>query len=436
MLKVAKFGGSSLANAAQYQKVREIVDKDPARKVVVVSAPGKRYSGDHKITDLLYLCHAHLTYGVACDPVFDLITDRYYSIRDELGLNVDLESDFAALRKEMDEGISEEKLVSRGEYFSAKLMADYLGYDFLDSALWLRFSLDGTVDQAASYEQLERLASGRNVVIPGFYGAMADGRIHLFSRGGSDITGALAAAALSADVYENWTDVSGILMADPRIVNDARTIPRITYSELRELSFIGAQVLHEDSVFPVREKDIPLNIRNTNDPDNPGTLIQESFEGELGSENFLTGIAGKKGYTIITVTKNGMSSMVGAFRQILSVFAKYNITIAYTTSGIDCYSCVVEAKILEPFRYAVLSDIEQGMKPDQILVSDNIAVLALVGRHMAFHSGSSGKIFQTLGEKKINVRMISQGPEELNIIIGVEEKDFNEAVLSLYRRFV
>ncbi|MBR4768351.1 MAG: aspartate kinase [Lachnospiraceae bacterium] len=435
MLKVTKFGGSSLADARQYEKVRNIVLSDPARRVVVVSAPGKRFKDDHKITDLLYLCHAHLKYGVPCDTVFGLIRDRYLKIRDDLNVDIDLESEFEALFNSLDKHTNEADLVSRGEYFSARLMAAYLGFEFLDAAQWLRFLPDGKVDTKTSYQLLSRYADGHSVVIPGFYGAMADGRLHLFSRGGSDITGALAAAALGADIYENWTDVSGILMADPRIVDDPRPIERITYSELRELSFIGAEVLHEDSVFPVREKDIPLNIRNTNQPDDPGTLISSRFEPEE-SDTFLTGIAGKKGYTIIMITKNGMSSMVGAFRQILSVFAKYNLPIAYTTSGIDCYSCILEEKLFEPYRYAILGEIQEVMQPDDLMVSDHIAMLAVVGRNMAYHSGSSGKIFQALGEKGINIRMISQGPEELNIIIGVEEKDFNDAVRYLYRKFI
>ena len=308
MLKVLKFGGSSMADEKQFAKVRDIVRADDSRRVVVVSAAGKRDKNDHKITDLLYLCHAHLQYGVSCDGIYDMIRSRYVAIRDALGLKTPLEAEFAALREKMDKGISADELVSRGEYFAAELMADYLGFDFLDSSLWLKFKLDGTVDQEASYENLRRAASGRRVVIPGFYGAMPDGSVHTFSRGGSDITGALAAAALDADVYENWTDVSGFLMADPKIVKDPKPIERITYAELRELSYIGAQVLHEGTVSPVREKNIPLNIRNTNQPEHPGTMIRETFEEsetERTSGSMITGIAGKKGFSVITLTKNG-----------------------------------------------------------------------------------------------------------------------------------
>ena len=438
MLKVLKFGGSSMADAKQFEKVKSIVQADPSRKVVVVSAAGKRFSDDHKLTDLLYLCHAHLKYGVACDSVFDMIRSRYMEIRDELGLKTDLESEFDALRKKMDKGISQDELVSRGEYFAARLMADYLGYDFLDSELWLRFKLDGTVDQEVSYEALSRAASGRRVVIPGFYGAMPDGSIKTFTRGGSDITGALAAAALDADVYENWTDVSGFLMADPRIVKDPLPIERITYSELRELSYIGAQVLHEGTIFPVREKNIPLNIRNTNQPEHPGTMIRESFDEpeEQADSSFITGIAGRKNFSVITITKNGMSNEVGVLRRVLEILEKYQLVVEYLPSGIDSVSLVVAADKLRPCQYQILGEIQKALKPDTIHVTEDMAIVAAVGRKMAFKPGISGKIFAALGEYGINIRMITQGPEELNIIVGVDSKDFAGAIRVLYNSFV
>lgn len=438
MLKVLKFGGSSMADATQFEKVKSIVQADPSRKVVIVSAAGKRFSDDHKLTDLLYLCHAHLKYGVACDNVFDMIRSRYMEIRDELGLKTDLESEFDALRKKMDKGISQDELVSRGEYFAARLMADYLGYDFLDSELWLRFKLDGTVDQEVSYEALSRAASGRRVVIPGFYGAMPDGSIKTFTRGGSDITGALAAAALDADVYENWTDVSGFLMADPRIVKDPLPIERITYSELRELSYIGAQVLHEGTIFPVREKNIPLNIRNTNQPDHPGTMIRESFDEpeEKADSSFITGIAGRKDFSVITITKNGMSNEAGVLRRVLEILEKYQLVVEYLPSGIDSVSLVVAADKLRPCQYQILGEIQKALKPDTIHVTEDMAIVAAVGRKMAFKPGISGKIFAALGENGINIRMITQGPEELNIIVGVDNKDFAGAIRVLYDSFV
>ena len=437
MLKVVKFGGSSMADAKQFAKVRSIVQADPARRVVVVSAAGKRSPDDHKLTDLLYLCYAHLQYGVSCDSVFQMIADRYVSIRDECGLSTDIESELAALRAQMERGISQDELVSRGEYFSALLMADYLGFDFLDAKLWLKFKFDGSIDQEASYEELRRLAEGRSVVIPGFYGVMPDGRIRTLTRGGSDITGALAAAALDADVYENWTDVSGILMADPRIVENPLPIERITYNELRELSFVGAQVLHEGTIFPVREKNIPLNIRNTNDPDHPGTLIMEEFDDSEDAEHrFITGIAGKKNFSIVTIAKNGMSSTVGTFRQIFEIFESHGVSIEYAPSGIDCLSLVVSSDKVAPCLYSILGEIQKALKPDSIHVTENISIVAAVGRKMVFQPGVSGKIFATLGENGINIRMISQGPDELNIIVGVDTKDFASTIQVLYNSFV
>lgn len=436
MLKVLKFGGSSMADAHQFAKVKAIVDSDPSRRVVVVSAAGKRSRDDHKLTDLLYLCYAHLQYGVSCDAVFDMIRSRYLSIRDELHLSTPLEAEFAALREKMDRGISQDELVSRGEYFAARLMADYLGYDFLDSTCWLRFRLDGTVDQPASYEALRRTASGRRVVIPGFYGAMPDGSVKTFTRGGSDITGALAAAALDADVYENWTDVSGILMADPRIVDDPAPIRHLTYGELRELSYIGAQVLHEGTIFPVREKNIPLNIRNTNAPDHPGTMIMESIGDEMEEGGFITGIAGKKGFSIITIAKTGMSSEPGSLLKILNVLAKHEVNVEYLPSGIDNVSLVVSSDKVSRSLYEMLGELQKEVQPNKITVTEHIAIVAAVGRKMAYRPGVSGKIFAKLGENGVNIRMITQGPEELNIIVGVEEKDFEQAIRVLYNSFV
>ena len=438
MLKVLKFGGSSMASAAQYAKVRAIVEADDSRRVVVVSAAGKRSKEDHKITDLLYLCHAHMRYGVSCDAVFGMIAQRYLEIRDQLGLKTDLEGALDQIRADMEAGMSEAALASRGEYLSALLMADYLGFDFVDAARWLRFRLDGSVDQENSYAALRQLAEGRRLVIPGFYGAMADGSIHTFTRGGSDITGALAAAALEADVYENWTDVSGILMADPRIVENPESIPRVTYAELRELSYLGAQVLHEDTIFPVAEKNIPLNIRNTNDPAHPGTIIMEHFD-ESPTESdhrFITGIAGKKDYSIFSVAKRGFSSQVGAQRRILQVFENHGVSVEYTPNAIDTVSLVVQSAQLEKQLHAIMAELEKELSPDRITVTDNIAIVAAVGRKMAFRPGISGKVFSALGREGINIRMISQGPQEVNIIMGVANEDFHNAVRVLYNSFV
>ena len=438
MLKVAKFGGSSMADAGQYKKVRDILLADPARQVVVVSAAGKRDKGDHKITDLLYLCHAHTQYGVDCTSVFEMITSRYLEIRDALGIQLDLETEFAALKKRLDaRDVTQDELVSRGEYFSAKLMAAYLGFRFVDSADWVKFNFDGTVDQVASYAALQALViPGKGTVIPGFYGVMPDGHIRTFSRGGSDITGALAAAALDADVYENWTDVSGILMADPKIVDNPQAIPEVTYDELRELSYSGAQVLHEDSIFPVREKNIPVNIRNTNAPDDDGTMIQAHFDGDHDPHRFITGITGKKDFTIISMSKRGMSNQVGVLRKVLTVIERHGISVDYVPNGIDNVSVVLPTNAVAPHLYTIMAEIQKEAEPDTLDIHDQIAVVAAVGRKMAFRPGISGKIFAALGEADINIRMINQGPDELNIIFGVDNKDFADAIRVLYYSFV
>ena len=436
MLKVTKFGGSSMADAGQYRKVRDIVLADKQRRVVVVSAAGKAHKDDHKITDLLYLCYAHVQYGVDCDPVFNQITSRYLQIRDELGLDMDLETEFAELKKRLDaKEVSQDELVSRGEYFSAKLMAAYLGFKFVDSADWVKFNLDGTVDKEFSYPALAQ-HKGEPMVIPGFYGVMPNGAIRTFSRGGSDITGALAAAALDADVYENWTDVSGVLMADPRIVENPQPIPEVTYDELRELSYAGAQVLHEGTIKPVREKGIPVNIRNTNAPEDVGTMIQEEFETEIDPERVITGITGKKDFSIITMFKRGMTSEVGILRRLLSILEKHRISVDFVPNGIDNVSLVMPTSKIQKQLYAILADVQQEIKPDRLEVLDNIAIVAAVGHQMAFRPGVSGKIFAALGKAGINIRMITQGPDELNIIFGVDNKDFAEAIRVLYNSFV
>ena len=425
-----------MADAVQYRKVRDIILADPGRRVVIVSAAGKSAAENHKITDLLYLCHAHIRYGMDCTPVFDMIKNRYLQIVTDLGLSIDLEPEFAELKQRLDKKkITEDELVSRGEYFSAKLMAACLGFDFVDAADWVVFKMDGTVDQEVSYEKLKALVHG-GVVIPGFYGVMPDGAIKTFSRGGSDITGALAAAALDADVYENWTDVSGILMADPRIVDDPQPIKEVTYDELRELSYSGAQVLHELTIFPVREKGIPLNIRNTNAPEDPGTMIRESFESDSEPHRFITGVTGKKNFSIVHLTKRGLSNEVGLLRRILSIYERHNISVVYVPNGIDNVSVVIETEAIAPKLYTILAEVQQEIKPDTLNVIEEIAVVAAVGRRMSKRPGISGQIFGALGQAGINIRWITQSPDELNIIFGVDNKDFAHAIKVLYNSFV
>ena len=436
-MKVVKFGGSSMADAGQYRKIRDILLADPDRKVVVVSAAGKRSKADHKITDLLYLCYAHSQYGVDCSGVFDMIASRYLEIRDELGLKLDLEPELADLKRRIDaKTISQDELASRGEYFSAKLMAAYLDFRFVDAADWVKFRFDGSVDQEATYEALRGLIQGNGAVIPGFYGRLPDGHIRTFTRGGSDITGALAAAALDAEVYENWTDVSGILMADPRIVDHPQAIPEVTYDELRELSYSGAQVLHEGTIFPVREKNIPVNIRNTNAPEDPGTMIQESFDTDSDPHRFITGITGKKDFTIISLSKRGMSNQVGVLRRVLTVLERHNISVDYVPNGIDNVSVVMTTEDVASSLYNILGEIQEEVNPDTLDVHDQIAIVAAVGRKMAYRPGISGQIFAALGSEGVNIRMINQGPDELNIIFGVDNRDFARAIQVLYNSFV
>ena len=426
-----------MADAGQYRKIREILQADPERKVVVVSAAGKRFKDDHKITDLLYLCHAHTQYGVDCSGIFEMISSRYLQIRNDLGIDLDLETEFADFKQRIDKKeLNADEIASRGEYFSAKLMAAYLGFQFIDSADWVKFNFDGSVDQDSTYDALQGLVvQGIGAVIPGFYGLMPDGHIRTFSRGGSDITGALAAAALDAEVYENWTDVSGILMADPRLVDNPMAIPQVTYDELRELSYSGASVLHEDAIFPVREKNIPLNIRNTNDPEAPGTMIQESFQGEYDSDRFITGITGKKDFTIISLSKRGMSNQVGVLHKVLTILVRHNLSVDYVPNGIDNVSIVLPTESIASSLYTILGEIQTEVEPDTLDVHDQIAIVAAVGRQMAYRPGISGKLFAALGEAGINIRMINQGPDELNIIFGVDNKDFKEAIRVLYDSF-
>lgn len=435
MIKVAKFGGSSVAGAEQFKKVRSIVEADPDIKVVVISAAGKRSSGDHKLTDLLYLCHAHLSYGVPCDDIIHTIEQRLREIRDELGLSFDVGAEMEKLESSMSKDMSADELVSRGEYLTSRLMADYLGFQFVDAADCVFFSFDGQIERDKTYEAIAAAYEkyGR-IVLPGFYGRLPNGRIKVMTRGGSDISGALAAAAIDADVYENWTDVSGILMADPRIVKDPQPIEKITYAELRELAFMGASVLHEESVLPVKEKGIALNIRNTNRPEDPGTIIVDKIEGEESHERFLTGIAGRKNFTIITVNKRNMNASQ-TLRQALEILDRYHANVEHITLGLDSFALVTATAPLGDGLYSLMGNLEKSCRPDNIQVNDGIALVAAVGRKMTYRPGISGKIFRALGEEKINIRTIAQGADELSIIVGVENSNYEAAVRVLYESF-
>ena len=437
-LKVAKFGGSSVAGSEQFKKVKDIVLADPERRVVVVSAAGKRFPEDHKLTDLLYLCHAHLNYGVSCDDIMDTIQSRFAGIRDELGLHMDVEGEFKALRGELNKDIPADYLVSRGEYFTSRLMAEYLGFDFVDAAECIFFGFDGQIDSARTAEAIEKASrEHEKLVIPGFYGRLPTGKIKVMTRGGSDITGSLAAAAVGAEVYENWTDVSGILMADPRIVDNPRPIEKITYGELRELAFMGASVLHEESVMPVKEKGIALNIRNTNQPEHPGTMIVDSIEDEeAGDEKrgFITGIAGRRNFTILTIQKRNMNASF-TLRQALEVLDRYHVPVEHITLGLDSFALVSSSAALGDGLYDVLGDIQKSCRPDDLQVQDSIALVAAVGRKMTFRPGTSGKLFKALGDNNVNIRTIAQGADELSIIVGVDNSNFDTAIRVLYEGF-
>jgi len=434
MLKVLKFGGSSLASGETFEKVKRIVEADSSRAIVIVSAPGKRHSKDMKVTDLLYLCQAHIKYNANFDHLFEEIKGRYQAIYDYCGLKQDLNSEFDAIRERLNKKTSVDYIVSRGEYLNAKLMAEYLGYTFVDSTEWLYFNFNGKVDFEKSYAALSAIIEKTNkVVIPGFYGVTPDGAVKTFSRGGSDITGAIAAAAVNADMYENWTDVSGIMTADPRIVENPRPIENVTFAELRELSYMGAEVLHEETVFPVRQKNIPLYIKNTNDMNARGTLIMEGFDEETDANtSFITGISGKKNFSIITIAKNRMNDEIGYVRRALEVFERFEVPIEHIPSSIDSFSVVVASSHIENRMHEIITALNDAVAPDSINIANEISLIAIVGRKLQSNIGIAGKIFTALGENDINIRMIEQGADEINIIIGVDDINFKKTIKVLY----
>lgn len=439
MIKVAKFGGTSLADAVQFKKVHDIVKDDEERRYVVVSAPGKRFKDDNKITDLLYLTHAHLKFSVPYAPVLKLIEDRFNEIKDELKLDIDLGSEFETIRNMLDKKCDEDYIVSRGEYLSAKLMASYLKCDFIDSKDVIFFKYDGTVDKKKTNEKLgAALEKSKKAIIPGFYGSYPDGSIKTFSRGGSDITGSIVSSVAKADMYENWTDVSGFLMADPRIVKNPLPINKITYQELRELSYMGASVLHDEAVFPVRQAGIPINIRNTNEPDNPGTVIvgDDQADEDFGNGHVITGIAGRKNFTFFYIHKEHMANEVGVVRKALEIFEERNISIDHIPSGIDSFSIVVPTECVEKTTHEIVEELKDKLGTDSVKTYKNLSLISTVGIRMAFRPGISAKLFTALGENNINIRMIDQGSSEINIIVGVDDKDFENAIRAIYNAFV
>lgn len=435
MKKVVKFGGSSLADAAQFKKVGKIIRDDKSRRYVIPSAPGKRYADDVKVTDMLYQCYGAAVREKKFTELLKNIENRYQEIIDELGLTLSLEKEFETIRQDFGKKAGREYAASRGEYLNGIIMADYLGFQFIDAADVIAFDEEGNFLAEKTNELLAaRLEGVEQAVIPGFYGAKPDGSIQTFSRGGSDITGSLVAKAIQADVYENWTDVSGFLIADPRIIKNPKGIEAITYKELRELAYMGASVLHEDAIFPVRREGIPINIRNTNKPEDKGTLI---VEGTCRKPKYtITGIAGKKGFASITIEKAMMNAEIGFGRKVLGVFEDQGISFEHMPSGIDTMTIFVQQDEFAEHEQQVISGIHRAVQPDDIELESDLALIAVVGRGMKQTRGTAGRIFSALAHAHVNVKMIDQGSSELNIIIGVREHDFDNAIEAIYDIFV
>lgn len=435
MNKVVKFGGSSLASAKQFKKVKDIIMADKSRRYVIPSAPGKRTTNDEKVTDLLYACYSAASEGRSYKKIFDAITARYEQIITGLDLNINLDFEFKTIEENFLAKKGRDYAASRGEYLNGIIMAAYLGYEFIDAADVICFDADGSfLSEKTNQELAARLSKVSKAVIPGFYGSMPDGSVKTFSRGGSDITGSLVARAVHADLYENWTDVSGFLVADPRIVDNPEPIETITYRELRELSYMGASVLHEEAIFPVRKEGIPINIRNTNRPSDPGTMIVEST---LKRPHYtITGIAGRKGFCAVNIEKAMMNAEIGFGRKVLDVFEKYGISFEHMPSGIDTMSIFVQQSLFEEHEQSVIAGIHRAVGPDHIELDSDLALIAVVGRGMKSARGTAGRIFSALAHARVNVKMIDQGSSELNIIVGVRNEDFETAVKAVYDIFV
>ena len=434
-LKVAKFGGSSVADAIQLMKIKKIIEADSERRYIVVSAPGKRFDKDNKITDLLYLCKTHMVHNLPYEQVLQVIQDRYVAAAVGLGLDIDYDQQFQIIKDKLEKGeATADYLASRGEYLNAILAAKLLGYDFVDTDKLIKFSAKGRLLAEETNEALAaELKKHERAVLPGFYGSTPDGKIKTFSRGGSDITGALVARAAGADIYENWTDVSGFLMADPRVVDNPKPIAEISYRELRELSYMGASVLHDEAIYPAKEDNIPINIRNTNRPEDPGTII--TADAPL-SDHIITGIAGSKNFTVIGLSKSMMSQEVGFVRRLAGVFADKDVSLEHMPSGIDTISVVVDNDELNGKLDDIVDEIQRQLQPDTIDVFENMALIATVGRGMSSRTGTSAKLFTALADAGVNIRMIDQGSSEINIIVGVQNKDFEKAVKAIYDAFV
>ena len=434
-LKVLKFGGSSLADAEQFRKVADIIKSEPERRYVVASAPGKRSSGDTKVTDLLYKCYELASNEEDMSEVFEQVKERYNDIIKELGIDLDLTESFDKIQASLLHNSGRDYVASRGEYLNAKILAKYLGFSFIDAKKVIFFKENGSFDSEKTNDILsDYLSKYEYAVIPGFYGSMPNGTIKTFSRGGSDITGSIVARAARATIYENWTDVSGFLMADPRCISNPAVIEKITYKELRELSYMGATVLHEDAIFPVRYSKIPINIKNTNKPEDKGTLIVPDADDV--PENVITGIAGKVGFSTITVEKDMMNAELGFGRRVLQVIEENNLSFEHLPSGIDTLSVIVSTKELASKRGEITAGICKAVDPENIFVEENLALVAIVGRGMVKAKGTAARIFTALAKSGVNIRMIDQGSCELNIIVGVDSNDYITALKAIYNEFV
>ena len=435
-VKAVKFGGSSLSDDNQFRKVYDIIKSDKSRRYVVASAPGRRFNDDTKVTDMFYACYDMATAGLDISAFFNGIKARYDAIIEGLGLDFDLSTEYEKIQSAMIRRAGRDYAASRGEYLNALILAKYLDYDFINASDVIFFTDDGSFDEERTNITLSaELRMHEHAVIPGFYGAMPNDTIKTFSRGGSDVTGSIVARAACADIYENWTDVSGFLMADPRIVKDPLGINVITYRELRELSYMGAGVLHEDSIFPVRFAGIPINIKNTNAPDDPGTMIVASTD-KYDKRHIITGIAGRKCFSVIRIEKDKMAYQKGMLHRVIEILDYNGVHAEHIPSGIDTMSIVVDTEQLKG-KYEVLTEtISRAVTPDYMVIEDGLALIAVVGRGMVRAKGTAARVFRAVADANINIRMIDQGSCELNIIIGVDIVDFEAALCAIYNEFI
>lgn len=434
-VKVVKFGGSSLCDAEHFRRVAEIVKADPSRRYVVPSAPGKRFSDDDKVTDLLYKCYNLVRNHESIDEVYSIICDRYNSIIKDLGMTFDISGELDYIKNTMLHRSGRDYAASRGEYLNGLILAKYLGYDFIDAENVVYFRENGSLDEEATDVALRcEFADHERAVVPGFYGIMPNGTIKTFSRGGSDITGAIVARAADAELYENWTDVSGLMAADPRIVKDPVIINTVTYRELRELSYMGATVLHDEAIFPARAASIPINIKNTNDPSAPGSMIVETAE-DFDHDRIITGIAGRTGFSIITIESEQLNVQPGFCRRVMEVFEEYELNVDHLPTSIDAMSVVVKTDVLNGCRERLLASLTRRIKPRSLSVDSGMSSIAVVGRGMVKSKGVAARVFKAISDVDVNIRVIDQGSSELNIIIGVDDHDYEKTIRAIYNEF-